>query len=89
MKFGMCSHLSPDAISTNRCREIGIPSSRIKTFRNMKFVNEVEKLSENEKSKLKVYLGSNNDDMILLGSSTWDSEEEMQLKAFKKCKNIY
>jgi 3-deoxy-D-manno-octulosonic-acid transferase len=55
----------------------------------MKFVNEVEKLSENEKSKLKVYLGSNNDDMILLGSSAWDSEEEMQLKAFKKCKNIY
>jgi 3-deoxy-D-manno-octulosonic-acid transferase len=54
----------------------------------MKFDNEVEKLSENEKSKLKVYLGSNNDDMILLGSSTWDSEEEMQLKAVKKSKNI-
>ena len=54
----------------------------------MKFDNEVEKLSENEKSKLKVYLGFNNDDMILLGSSTWDGEEEIQLKTLKKCKNI-
>lgn len=80
--------LSPDAISTNRCREIGIPPTRIKTIGNMKFDNEVEQLPENEKGKLKVSLGFNKDDLILLGSSTWDGEEEMLLKALKKCKGI-
>ena len=80
--------LSPDAISTNRCREIGIPPTRIKTIGNMKFDNEVEQLPENEKGKLKVSLGFNKDDLILLGSSTWDGEEEMLLKALKKCKSV-
>ena len=33
-------------------------------------------------------LGFNADDMIFLGSSTCDGEEEILLKALKKCKNI-
>ena len=53
----------------------------------MKFDNEFEQLSE-KKGKLKVSLGFNKDDMILLGSVTCFGEEEILLKAIKKCKNI-
>ena len=79
--------LSPDAISINRCREIGIPPMKKKTVGGMKFDNEFEQLSK-KKGKLKVSLGFNADDMIFLGSSTCDGEEEILLKALKKCKNI-
>ena len=58
-----------------------------KTVGGMKFDNEFEQLSK-KKGKLKVSLGFNADDMIFLGSSTCDGEEEILLKALKKCKNI-
>jgi 3-deoxy-D-manno-octulosonic-acid transferase len=80
--------LSSDQISADRCRELGIPHHRIRISGNIKFDNEVKKLSEDEESKLRDALGFWKGDPILLGSSTWPGEEDMLLRALKKCKTI-
>jgi 3-deoxy-D-manno-octulosonic-acid transferase len=80
--------IASDQISADRCREIGISPHIIKVGGNMKFDSEVEKLSDGENLALRKSLGFGEDDLILLGSSTWQGEEEMLIQALEKCREI-
>jgi 3-deoxy-D-manno-octulosonic-acid transferase len=67
---------------------MGISSHRIKIAGNLKFDNDVKKLSKDEELALGHSLGFGESDPILLGSSTWPGEEEVLLRALRKCQNI-
>jgi 3-deoxy-D-manno-octulosonic-acid transferase len=80
--------LSSDQISVDRCREMGIPQHRIKIAGNIKFDNEIVELGEDARLFLRRELGFGEHDLIILGSSTWQGEEEMLLDALKRCQEI-
>ncbi|MDR1432868.1 MAG: hypothetical protein LBI61_00810 [Puniceicoccales bacterium] len=82
------SVISSDQISSERCIEMGISQSRIKIAGNMKFDSEIEKLTTAAELALRRELGFEKGDLILLGSSTWPGEEEMLLRALRKCKDL-
>ncbi|MDR3144092.1 MAG: hypothetical protein LBT64_01155 [Puniceicoccales bacterium] len=80
--------IASDQISADRCASIGIPSDRIRIAGNMKFDCKIPQLEDERKLELKKSLGFRANDMILLGSSTWEGEEKMLLRALGKCKEL-
>jgi 3-deoxy-D-manno-octulosonic-acid transferase len=80
--------LASDQLSASRCREMGIAGNLIITAGNMKFDNVVPKLTSEKEADLRRSIGFGEDDLILLGSSTWYEEETMLLKALEKCRVI-
>jgi 3-deoxy-D-manno-octulosonic-acid transferase len=80
--------LASDQLSADRCREMGISQRLITVTGNMKFDNKVEILPREKELTLKRSLGFQEDDLILLGSSTWEGEEKMLLAALGKCREI-
>lgn len=68
-------------------RFIRLGASPLKVFTtgNMKFDSKpATVLDENGKAQLRAEMGFAPDSLVLLGSSTWDGEEEMLLKALDK-----
>ncbi|MDR1413558.1 MAG: hypothetical protein LBI56_01285 [Puniceicoccales bacterium] len=82
------SVIASDQISANRCQEMGITSQIIKTSGNIKFDTETKNLSADDNLRLRESLGFGKDDLILLGSSTWQGEEEMLIQALQTCKKL-
>ncbi|MDR1891350.1 MAG: hypothetical protein LBQ23_04250 [Puniceicoccales bacterium] len=80
--------LASDQSMADRCREIGISPDRIKIAGNMKFDNESSQLGPREALSLRRALGFTENDLILLGSSTWPKEEEMLIRALRKCQEF-
>ncbi|MDR2779314.1 MAG: hypothetical protein LBB16_03475 [Puniceicoccales bacterium] len=80
--------LASDQLMADRCREIGISPDRIKIAGNIKFDNRISKLDSKEALFLRHALGFTENDLILLGSSTWPKEEAMLIRAFKKCREF-
>jgi 3-deoxy-D-manno-octulosonic-acid transferase len=75
-----------DQISLRRCGTIGIPEDRIKLVGNLKFDGEAVAMGDGEKAALRGELGFGEKDLILLGSSTWQGEEEMLIGALRECR---
>ena len=75
-----------DQLSAKRCADMGISQDIIKITGNMKFDSDVRKLSDDDRSNLLRSLGFSSDDKIILGSSTWQGEELMLIKALRKCR---
>ncbi len=65
-----------------RFRELGVPAERIVVTGNVKMDLKIPLLSSEAKAELRRALGLR-DGLVLLGSSTWDGEEETLLKAWK------
>lgn len=78
--------MASDQLSAQRCVKIGISQDIVKITGNMKFDSDVCKLSYDDRSNLLNSLGFSHDDKIILGSSTWQGEELMLIKALRKCR---
>ena len=78
-------------LSAENFLKCGAKKEIVKISGNIKFDSQPEKaLSKEEISALKKEFGFNEDSLVLLGSSTWEGEEEMLLEALEKirAKNI-
>lgn len=75
-----------DQLSAQRCANMGISQDIIKITGNMKFDSDVCRLSDDDRENLLRSLGFSSDDKIILGSSTWQGEELMLIKALRKCR---
>ena len=65
-----------------RFRELGVPADRLVTTGNVKMDLKIPRLSAEAKAELRRALGLG-DGLLLLGSSTWDGEEEALIKAWQ------
>jgi 3-deoxy-D-manno-octulosonic-acid transferase len=84
----ICCVLASDQLSADRCSGIGMAKKLITTAGNMKFDSEINRLSTEEEFLLRSALGFGENDLILLGSSTWPLEEAMLLKALDRCTKV-
>jgi len=78
-------------ISAEHFLKCGADKEKVKISGNIKFDSEPEKaLTQNEIFALKKEFGFNENSLVLLGSSTWEGEEEMLVEALEKIrvKNI-
>ncbi len=64
----------------DRFRSLGVPADRITTTGSMKFDN-IQQVSDDEAAALRARLGIGDDDFVLVGGSTHDSEEALLLDA--------
>ena len=65
--------------------KLGVDPKKIATVGNLKFDSVPDKfLDDSEKQKLKEELGFEKDSPVMLGSSTWQGEEELLARCLKK-----
>ena len=69
-----------------RLRALGFPPERLRTLGNMKLDLTIPPLSETQRGELRRALGLG-EDLVLLGSSTWDSEELVLVQALKAARS--
>lgn len=82
MLAGIARLLPCSAQDEARFRELGFPADRIFTTGNIKLDLQIPLLSEAARMELRQSLGLP-EGPVLLGSSTWDGEEEALLKAWR------
>ncbi|QYM79968.1 3-deoxy-D-manno-octulosonic acid transferase [Horticoccus luteus] len=74
--------LASSAHDAERFRELGVPPERLMTTGNLKLDVTIETLDAVAKAKLRRELGLRGG-LVLVGSSTWQGEEEMLLQAWR------
>ncbi len=79
---GVTRVLSSSAQDEARFKELGVPAERITTTGNIKLDLAIPRLAASEQEQLRRELGFGNG-FVLLGSSTWEGEEEALLDALR------
>jgi 3-deoxy-D-manno-octulosonic-acid transferase len=83
---GISCSLPVSAQDEHRLRVLGFPVEKLRTLGNMKLDLTISPLSEAQRGRLRRELGLG-DGLVLLGSSTWDGEEQVLVQALKAARS--
>lgn len=82
---GMTRVLASSAHDAERFRALGVPAERVTSTGNIKLDVTLERLDEAQRGALRRELGLA-DGLVLLGSSTWQGDEDMLVRAWRAAK---
>ena len=83
---GVSCSLPVSAQDEHRLRVLGVPAEKLRTLGNMKLDLTIPPLGEAQRIRLRRELGLG-DGLVLLGSSTWDGEEQVLAQALKAARS--
>jgi 3-deoxy-D-manno-octulosonic-acid transferase len=83
---GVSCSLPISAQDEHRLRVLGVPAEKLRTLGNMKLDLTIPPLGEAQRIRLRRELGLG-DGLVLLGSSTWDGEEQVLAQALKAARS--
>jgi len=76
-------------IDAQRFRGLGIPDDRIFVTGTMKYDNIPTRINEDIKKEYKNLFNISDSDIVLIGGSTHEGEEEILLRTYERLKNTY
>lgn len=80
--------LTASAAEAERFKKLGIAESKISVMGNLKFDTVPSKyLEPSEKAELKKQMGFGENALVMMGASTWPTEEEVLLQTLAKIRN--
>ncbi len=85
----MNTYCARTELDAQRFRGLGIPDKQIFVTGTMKYDNIPRHIDENVSKELAVLFNINNDDLVLIGGSTHEGEEEIIIRVFEKLNAIY